>query len=494
MKCLTSFLLAVLCVNLINSIPSTDEDYLEAVKDVKYLFGEGSGHIEPEEVPRSSTPSEELTSSLSLGSIVDGFVGLYDATTEDISTSTTETISTTTPEDLSMYTKNNLLRILSTRVNDLQMQFIEQQQEIFDKSKSSRDEHEISSFTYINLFQNKYDKEVNELNEKIRRLESKRSEIETSIQEYLMNETENVEKLKTRKKMLQSFKDQGCDECHGFLDDNAIDEELKNIDKKIGKLENKADAIRDQKEPLDTKEMQALNSKYVELIQIYEKEIQERKKKEHFELINKMIQEKLMNYTEVIEQNFKEELISRQNFAENFLDIRKLQLSTIDQSDNDAEENTGACPTKHFEWRSFENRADTEKNGVLAGVDLDGSELYVIRRKSGTPKLYGKVALRPSRNDAYVTKDSSEIAVDDVDILVSKNFKWLSSNKNRIVDVMPPICRAKKDNLFVPGTVLEDGRCRIGFGFGIIMFDNNFEILTFPSCKKFDLKSVKKWY
>ena len=294
----------------------------------------------------------------------------------------------------------------------LQTQFIDNQKEIFDNSKSSRDEHEILSFTYINLFQKKYDKEVSELNENIKRLESKRSEVETSIQEYLMNESENLEKLKTRKKMLQNFKDQGCDECHGFLDDNALDDELKNIDKKIGKLENKADVIKDRKEPLDTKEIMAINTKYTELIHIYEKEIQERKRKEHFELINKMIQEKLMNYTEVIEKNLKDELVSGQNLAENLLNIRKLKSNASDERDDDAEENIGSCSTKPYEWNPFVSRAHTEQNGVLAGTDQDGSEVYIIRRTSETPRLYGKLALRPSRNDAYVTKGDSEIAID----------------------------------------------------------------------------------
>ncbi|CAG9809614.1 unnamed protein product [Chironomus riparius] len=462
MKCLTSFLLIVLWTNLINSIPSTDEDYLEAVKDVKYLFGEGSGQIEPEEQPRSSTPSEELTSSLAAteeASSTDDLVQLYAATSspEDQSTSTTEAILTTTPEDLSMYTKENLLRILGNRFNVLQTQYFENQKEILDKSKSSRDKQKLSSFTFINLFQNRFDKKMNEIKENIERLVSKRSEIETSIQEYLNEEAENAESLKEQKIILQNSKDQGCNECHGFLDDDAIVDELKNIDNKLARLENK-----NREEPNDAKEIQAINIKYKELIDIFEKEVQERKKKEDFSIINNMIQEKLRNYTEVIEQNLKDELISRKDFADNFLDLQKLQSTPIVE-----------CTSKPFEWRTYVNVSDTEQNGVLGGIDLDGSKVYVIRRKSGSDYNYGKVALRPSKNEAYITSDSLEINVDDYELLISNNYQWHSSETTKIAESTIPICRAKKDNLFVPGKLLKDGRCKIGFGFGVLYYDTN---------------------
>lgn len=409
MKCLTSFLLIVLCVNVINCVPYTDQDYIDAVKDVKYLFGEGSGQVDAE-VSSSTTIRELITR---LGSL-DGIITVEGPDSND----DLIPITTPTPEDLSIYTKEDLQKKIATRFNDLRDEFSKSKQEILDKSKSSRDEHEISSFTFINLFQNKYDKEVTQMNENIKRLESKRTELENAIkgiQEYSMNDVENAEKLrkfKESKKVLQNFKDQGCDECHGFLDDNTVDDELKIIDKEIAKHENNAEHDGDRKQYFDSKQTQIINTKYLELIHIYEKEVEERKRKENFELINKMIQEKLMNHTEFIENNLDEELKSMQNLAENLLVIQKLKSS--DQSDT--EEDTESCSFKPYEWRAFKDKSDTKLNGVLAGIDLDGSELYVIRKKQSDLYLYGKLALRSSRNDAYVTTESSEVAIDNFEV------------------------------------------------------------------------------
>lgn len=56
---------------------------------------------------------------------------------------------------------------------------------------------------------------------------------------------------------------------------------------------------------------------------------------------------------------------------------------------------------------------------------------------------------------------------------------------------MPPICRAKKGDLFTPGTLLKDGRCRIGFGYSVIKYTENVELLGFYSCS---VKKVKNWF
>ena len=54
-----------------------------------------------------------------------------------------------------------------------------------------------------------------------------------------------------------------------------------------------------------------------------------------------------------------------------------------------------------------------------------------------------------------------------------------------------PICRARHQDSLVPGTLLKNDTCRIGFGWNTHIYSGNFDILSFDPCKSVQTVQTK---
>lgn len=82
--------------------------------------------------------------------------------------------------------------------------------------------------------------------------------------------------------------------------------------------------------------------------------------------------------------------------------------------------------------------------------------------------------------------------------MTSKSYVWCDSKyfKNRITT--PPVCKTihyyytdwstTKRSVMLPGTLLKNGSCRIGFGWKIYYYAENVEVLGTGSCENADIK------
>jgi hypothetical protein len=68
-------------------------------------------------------------------------------------------------------------------------------------------------------------------------------------------------------------------------------------------------------------------------------------------------------------------------------------------------------------------------------------------------------------------------------IIVGGSFVWCPSSGGVEYNADIPICRIyHKEQSLVPGTYLEDGRCRTGYGYEAYYYDEDFEVLKNGKC------------
>lgn len=66
-------------------------------------------------------------------------------------------------------------------------------------------------------------------------------------------------------------------------------------------------------------------------------------------------------------------------------------------------------------------------------------------------------------------------------ILTGDNFKWCKGTGKDDVNDEFPICRANHLETITPGTLLPNGKCRIGYGCEVIEY-HDYEVLRQGKC------------
>ncbi|CAG9807650.1 unnamed protein product [Chironomus riparius] len=481
MKILTSLLLICLLADSIISIPFASDEYFEEVI--------------------GSSEEIRVTSTLATTS-----------TTTEISTTTSTTVA---PLPLISPEVEELIESVSTRFNELKSKFLEHQKNIYEKVEMDLDNHKALRDSSIKIFKDAYDHEITDLDNNLKTIETKKSTVQKFIEKFLDNSWEKekdekrVEKLKERNKLLLSMKTGNCDDCDGFLDDDQIDLLLEKNDKQIAELKEKIKKQENESEirrtRLNADETRQLNAKYLDLIHIFQKEVEERKKKDKLELISTVINDKWKNYAEKIGDLHAKVTGKLDTLTKNTLKLSKLTSNeSFYTSDDDWEE--FEISSNAFKWIAFSKSNNIPTDAVSAGEDTDGSNLYIIRSKKDDSYLYGKLASSSSRKDAYVTNNDVEITPSSFELLTFKNYTWCDTKTYKIRENTPSVCTtthyyepswsfARKE-IKLPGTLLKDGKCRIGFGWKVHTYSENVKVLGLGSCKIADASTgdLKFWF
>ncbi|CAG9807651.1 unnamed protein product [Chironomus riparius] len=137
---------------------------------------------------------------------------------------------------------------------------------------------------------------------------------------------------------------------------------------------------------------------------------------------------------------------------------------------------------EYIKWEKIHEKTRyIPENSVIAGYDVDGATLYVVRACNDNECTYGKYARLDWRMNAYIPYNNVEKGEQDVEILTTLNYKWCSHDKNRSYDNLP-VCRVEYKNSKIPGTLQKDGKCRIGYAWKIVLLENNIEVLGVNGC------------
>lgn len=351
---------------------------------------------------------------------------------EIIETSTSSTTSTTTitttiePLPQISYEVEEIIKKVSTRFKELRSKFLEHQKNVHDKVQMDIKNYKVLRDTSIKIFSDTYDHEIAESNINLKTLEEKKKAIEKSIEKVhdnSWNKEENarkLENLKERNKLLASMKSGDCDNCDGFLDDDQIEAERQKNDNEIAELEEKIHKQGNESEirirRLNDEETRQLNTKYLELIYVYQKEVEERKKRDKLELINSIINDKWKNYAGKIGDLHTKVAAKLEELTKKSLKLSKL-TSNQTSIDDDLEE-FGMIPDL-YKWIPFDKSTTVPSDAILGGKDTDGSNLYIIRTKKDDSYLYGKYAVNENRRDTYVTNTESEVTANNFEVCIS---------------------------------------------------------------------------
>ncbi|KAL7022992.1 hypothetical protein ACKWTF_012454 [Chironomus riparius] len=127
-----------------------------------------------------------------------------------------------------------------------------------------------------------------------------------------------------------------------------------------------------------------------------------------------------------------------------------------------------------YKWISwYEKATNIPDDAVLGGKDVDGSLLYVIRVGNKNKHLYGKFAIK--RQNAYAINESQEFGVITFDLLTAEKYLWYNNRLfNNTSDLS--ICRANAMESVIPGFLLPNQICRIGFEWKSYEYDE-YEVL-----------------
>lgn len=356
----------------------------------------------------------------------------YEGSGEEISTSSTSSTTSTTTTTTTIaplpqinFEVEELIEKVSTRFKELRSKFLEHQKNVHDKVQMDIKNYKSLRDTSIKIFSDTYDHEIVESNNNLKTIETKKKAIEKSIEKVhdnSWNKEENarkLESLKERNKLLTKMKSGDCDDCDGFLDDDQIEAELQKNDNEIAELEEKIQIQGNESEirrrRLNDEETRQLNTKYLELIYVFQKEVEERKKRDKLELINSIINDKWKNYAEKVGDLHTKVTEMLEELTKKSLKLSKL---TSNQTSNDDNLEEFDNIPDLYKWIPFDKSTRVPSDAILGGKDTDGSNLYIIRTKKDDSYLYGKYAVNDNRKDVYVTNYDSELTANDFEVCI----------------------------------------------------------------------------
>lgn len=394
------------------------------------------------------------------------------------------------------------LKLINDNFNIMREQFIEDQGNIFDAVRDNIEEYKSSRDYDLKLYKEKIDRVTEKYYDiYVETLRSRKLEIEeniASIQSKAMDEnselSENMrmteeeyrnklEKLNDRKYSLTALMTQHCDDCDETLREYKLDVELAQNDKDITELQQKFLKQSEENEKklkeFNTEKAGELIVKYSQLVDLLKRELEMHKKRESIIEQKDRIISEWKAYSENIENLHTNVRSKIEDLTSNSIDVQNL-ISGIEKNETKQDSKKSSSS---FNWVPFEENSMTlPENAVTGCEDIDGSSLYVIRKKRGNSYLYGKYAFSDERKNAYITNDEKEYGISHFEILTATNYSWCETNSFDIHDLEYPICKASYKNSTVPGTLLEDGTCRIGFEWGVKFISDDFYILTPGQC------------
>jgi len=284
---------------------------------------------------------------------------------------------------------------------------------------------------------------------------------------------DKIEELKSRKENFNT-----CENNDEYEDASTCDEISQSIDSQINalRLEVAAESkiIEKKLRKLKDEMKQSFIDYQNQLIQIYKKKIlqmeADKEKANKVQIIFKNTIKLYEKHAERVEGLLESLQGNVTTISEKFPEINVVNL--------DFEATNTDCSWKR--WNDL--TTDLEENAVIGGQDVDGTPLYVIRSRSddSMPYSYGKFAVE--RTHAYITDDEKEFGVRGFELFTCDLLNWCPYDEAYKYE--DPICRGylpTNEDVLIPGTLQDDGTCRIGYGYKSYRL-MNFEILTFAQC------------
>lgn len=331
----------------------------------------------------------------------------------------------------------------------LRNKFIQDQDAIFEETKGAVDDYKISNNINVDEIRKTIRDISSGIDLSMLKLEDQRFKIEESMEDLRdkmsSEKNENQDQMKIsevgyrnqlntlndRKQSLVALMTQHCDDCDEILKQYNLDIQLVKVEKAIADLEEKflmkASEDDEKSKTAHIEKLKLMIQKYSELVDVYKKEVEERTK------INDILQqsENLVNQWQECSQNIKNLLAITQSeivdMANNLLDFQKitnranvLMIDRIDIEPKDEETTRGSGQDDEvaYEWIKFhEKNPVIPVDAVIAGYDIDGSPLYVIRSEQTSGSyLYGKYPFTDGRKNAYVTYKYKEFGIHTFDV------------------------------------------------------------------------------
>lgn len=315
--------------------------------------------------------------------------------------------------------------VICDNFNIMRGRFIEDQGNLFDAVRDSIEEYKSSRDYDLKSYKEKIDDLNEQYNENF---ESRKLDIERAIQNIQseamdknsevsenMKITEEeyrnqLNELKDRKYHLNALYSQHCDDCDE-LREYKIDENLAQVDRDIAELEQKflkqAEENEQKLKDLNVEKAGELIVKYSQLVDLLKRELKMYKKREEINYLKDDFLSEWKTYSENIENLHINIRSTIEDMTNNSMDFQKL-ITGYEKSDS---QNSNESLSS-FKWVPLEEKSSTlPENSVTGCNDIDGSPLYVIRKKRENSYLYGKYAFSDERKNAYITNDEKEYGI-----------------------------------------------------------------------------------
>jgi len=324
--------------------------------------------------------------------------------------------------------------VIRDNFNIMRGRFIEDQGNLFDAVKDNIEEYKSSRDYDLQSYKEKID-DLNEQYKKmyIENFESRKTDIEeaiASIQSEAMDENSEVSenmkmteeeyrnklnKLKDRKYDLNALYSQHCDDCDE-LREYKIDVNLAQVDKDIAELEQKflkqAEENEQKLKEINAEKAGELIVKYSQLVDLLKRELKMYKNREEINDQKDSIISEWKTYSENIENLHINIRSNIEDMTNNSMDFQKLITGYEKRDVQNSKKSLSS-----FKWVPLEEKATTlPENSVTGCNDIDGSPLYVIRKKRENSYLYGKYAFSDERKNAYITNDEKEYGISQFEV------------------------------------------------------------------------------
>ncbi|KAG5669818.1 hypothetical protein PVAND_000111 [Polypedilum vanderplanki] len=155
------------------------------------------------------------------------------------------------------------------------------------------------------------------------------------------------------------------------------------------------------------------------------------------------------------------EIVSDENVPHFDYQINQKTLEDIDDQES-ITTTTEILPNMKKWVKMCQKSTKVPENSVIAGKNHDGLPFYVIRKKIDDEYFFGRFVEGDSIV-GFVTNEEEEIELSDFEILTATNYKWCKYDSDHSYSSCLPICRACVNRTKIPGTLLDDGVCRIGY-------------------------------